>query len=102
MSGGQKLYGESESESITKLNENIEWSKGYEKIKLYAHSSRDFSNAFCIECGSAVPFINKPKTSLIIPAGSLPEKVKLEPQANIFTSEQACWLETGAKKINEN
>lgn len=47
-----------------------------------------------------LPFINKTKTSLIVPAGSLHEQPYLQTQANIFPlklivdSNQVYWLRT--------
>ena len=82
--------------------ENINWLKGFEKVAFYEHPDREFSKAFCENCGSAMPFINKSKTSLVVPAGSLNEMPSIEPQANIFVSEEACWLKNGlkAKRFN--
>lgn len=75
--------------------ENIEWLTGYEKISFYEHPSREFSKAFCSVCGSALPFINKSGKSMIIPAGSLFDEVKITPEANIFVNEKANWLNSG-------
>jgi hypothetical protein len=74
---------------------NIEWVKGADRIINYEHPSRDFAKSFCASCGSAVPFINKSKSALIVPAGSLNATPALQPQANIFTAEEACWLKPG-------
>ena len=76
--------------------DNIVWLKGGDEVAHYEHPQREFSKSFCRQCGSALPFVNKSKTSLIVPAGSLNEMPDIRPQANIFTSEQACWLEAGA------
>ena len=96
----QHLTGSAFASNIFTDPENIKWETSHEKIKFYEHPTRGFSKAFCKECGSAVPFINKSKTSLIIPAGSLFDDPHIMPQANIFTSEEACWLEPGAKAEN--
>jgi hypothetical protein len=93
----QQLTGSAFASNIITDAENIEWLTGLEKVKTFAHPTRNFSKAFCVECGSAVPFVNKSKTSLIIPAGSLSDAPHIEPDANIFTSEQASWLESGMK-----
>jgi len=96
----QQLTGSAFASNLFTETENIIWIKGQDKITLYEHPEREFSKSFCNTCGSAIPFINKSKTSLIVPAGSLNEMPSVEPQANIFTSEEACWLKSGAKAKN--
>ncbi|MEM7358659.1 MAG: GFA family protein [Pseudomonadota bacterium] len=55
---------------ITKVD-NIEWLSGSELLNHFDHPDGDFSKTFCRLCGSGVPHINKSKTALVIPAGSL-------------------------------
>ena len=93
----QQLTGSAFASNLFTSVENIVWLKGKNKISTYEHSEREFSKAFCGVCGSAVPFINKSKTSLIIPAGSLDRQPDMSPQANIFSSEEASWLKDGLK-----
>lgn len=96
----QQLTGSAFTSSILTDPDNIEWISGRTKITNYEHPSREFSKSFCKTCGSAVPFINKTKRSLIVPAGSLNELPHIRPQANIFTSEEACWLKPGLQAEN--
>ncbi len=91
----QQLTGSAFASNLFTSVENIVWLKGESKVSVYEHPEREFSKAFCSLCGSAVPFINKSKTSLIIPAGSLDRLPDIMPQANIFSSEEACWLRDG-------
>lgn len=91
----QQLTGSAFASNLFTVPDNIEWLSGQANITNYKHPSREFSKAFCKECGSAVPFINKTRTSLIVPAGSLNENPGIQPQANIFISEEACWLKSG-------
>ena len=93
----QQLTGSAFASNILTTPDNIKWLCDQDQLTNYAHPSRDFSKSFCKTCGSAVPFINKTKTSLIVPAGSLNELPDIQPQANIFTSEEACWLKSGLK-----
>lgn len=74
---------------------NINWVKGFDKITIYEHSEREFAKSFCQVCGSGVPFFDKKKTTLIVPAGSLDSEPSIEPQANIFVAEEACWFKPG-------
>jgi hypothetical protein len=98
----QQMTGSAFASNIFTHPENIEWIKGTQNISTFDHPSREFSKAFCKTCGSALPFINQRKTSLIIPVGSLNDKPNLKPQANIFVSEEAHWLNVGleAKKYD--
>ncbi len=96
----QQLTGSAFASNIFTDPDNIEWLCGQAKITNYEHPSREFSKSFCTICGSAVPSINKTKTSLIVPAGSLNELPDIQPQANIFTSEEACWLKLGLQAEN--
>jgi len=96
----QQLTGSAFASNIFTDPHNIEWLSGRDNVTTYEHPSREFSKSFCKTCGSAVPFINKTKTSLIVPAGSLNELPDIQPQANIFTSEEACWLKSGLQAEN--
>jgi hypothetical protein len=96
----QQITGSAFASNIFTEPDNIEWLSGQDSITNYEHPLRGFSKSFCNSCGSALPFINKTKTSLIVPAGSLIELPDIQPQANIFTSEEACWLRQGLQAEN--
>jgi hypothetical protein len=91
----QRLTGSAFASNLFTQPDNIEWTSGEDAISCYEHPTREFSKSFCKTCGSAVPFINKRNTSLVVPAGSLLDKPSLPPQANIFTAEEAHWLAEG-------
>lgn len=93
----KQLTGSAFASNIVTDKDNIKWHSGQDSVSIYEHPSRVFSKSFCKLCGSALPFINKAKTSLVVPAGSLNELPEIKPQANIFMSEEACWLSDGAK-----
>ena len=97
----QHLTGTAFASNIFTNIDNIEWLSGKDNIAHFEHPTRQFSKNFCKTCGSPLPYINKSKTSLVIPAGSLVDKPSIKPEANIFMEEQACWLEGGrnAKKF---
>ncbi|GAB3033763.1 GFA family protein [Bowmanella dokdonensis] len=91
----QQLTGSAFAANLFTDMGNIEWTQGRDRLTTYRHPSRDFSHAFCKSCGSALPYINKRNTALVVPAGSLNDMPKITPQANIFVTEQVCWLEEG-------
>ncbi|HFQ5168325.1 TPA: GFA family protein [Vibrio vulnificus] len=78
---------------------NIEWTKGEDKIKRYDHPTRSFSKAFCIECGSGLPFLTQSRKFLIVPAGSLNEEPSKPLDAQIFSAEQTEWNKAGLQAV---
>jgi len=89
------LTGTAFASNLFTAPDNIEWLNGINEISKYEHPDRSFSKAFCKSCGSALPFINKSGSALIVPAGSLNEEIDERPRANIFFAERACWLDDG-------
>lgn len=96
----QQLTGSAFASNILTAPENIEWITGEGDITEYEHPARAYSKSFCTVCGSALPFVNKTRTTLIVPAGSLNELPELQPQANMFRPEEACWLKPGLQAKN--
>lgn len=96
----KQLTGSAFASNILTAPGNIEWLKGEGSTTVYEHPTRGFSSSFCTACGSGLPFVNKAKTTLIVPAGSLNELPELQPQANMFRSEEACWLKPGLQAKN--
>jgi len=96
----QQLTGTAFASNLFTEPGNIKWLSGKDYIARYEHPEREFSKSFCRNCGSALPFINKSRTSLVVPAGSLDEPPGMQPQANIFVGEEACWLEAGLQAEN--
>lgn len=80
--------------------QNIEWHCGKELTKRFdlPHAVR-FSNCFCTECGSQVPYLSRDGSMLTIPAGYLDENPDIVPQANIFWSEKSCWYNEGQHAV---
>ncbi len=87
----QQLTGTAFASNLFTAPDNIRWQRGHDQVANYEHPERSFSKAFCRHCGSALPFLNKTKTALIVPAGCLDQAASIDLQANIFTDEQACW-----------
>ena len=93
----RQLTGSAFASNILTDPNNIEWLSGQNNIATFQHPTRDFSSSFCRICGSALPFVNKSRTSLIVPARSLNDLPSIQPQANIFNSEEAPWLQVGLR-----
>lgn len=96
----QNLTGSAFASNLFTHPQNISWFSGEDSIVVYEHPDREFSKSFCKSCGSAVPFLNKSKTSLIVPAGSLQSKIEKIVPTKIFMSEKACWSDFDSEAIN--
>jgi len=93
----QQLTGSAFASNMMTDPDNIKWLKGLDQVTRFQHPSRDFSKCFCSTCGSALPWVNKSGKVLIVPAGSLNDAPSIEPKANIFIAEKACWLDSGSQ-----
>ena len=91
----QKVTGSAFASNILTSPDNISWLTGFNNVMHYQDPNRAFSKAFCKKCGAGVPHINKSKTNLVIPAGSLIDSPLSSPSANLFKSESPEWLEVG-------
>lgn len=70
----------------------IEWLSGEDQVHLFrAPDGRDFTKAFCRQCGSGLPYLNVPGDALVVPAGSLDTPPPLAVQRRIFTAERPEW-----------
>jgi len=69
------------------------------KIKRYDHPTRSFSKAFCLDCGSSLPFLTQNEKFLIVPAGSLNDEPSKTLDAQIFCGEQAQWYKAGLQAV---
>lgn len=92
----QKKTGSAFASLIFTDPDKVEWVSGQELIKRYdLPDAIRFSNSFCSNCGSQVPYLSRDGSTLAIPAGYLNEDPKIRPSANIFFQERACWLDEG-------
>lgn len=91
----QKVTGSAFASNIVSSIDNIEWLSGEDKIIKYQDKARNFSKAFCANCGSGIPYINKNRTHLVIPAGSLIDTPSSSPTSNLFKPESPDWFADG-------
>lgn len=74
--------------------QNIVWEKGESLVKRYELlGAKSFTNQFCSQCGSRLPYLNRAGSFLVIPAGSINEEIPISPDDRIFVSSQAKWAE---------
>jgi hypothetical protein len=91
----QKVTGSSFAANIIAAVDSISWQSGEHLLVHFDHPTRAFSKTFCSVCGAGLPHVNKGKTSLVIPAGSLDQAPAIEPRANLFIAESPEWLSIG-------
>lgn len=91
----QKVTGSAFASNILTSFDNLEWLSGESNIVNYKDKVRDFSKAFCGNCGAGVPHINSKKTHWVVPVGSLIDAPASSPTANLFRTESPDWLAEG-------
>ena len=92
----QKASGTAHVANVFTDPDNVEWVSGENQIKRYdLPEAESFGKCFCTNCGSVVPYKNRPGSMLIIPAGTLDEDPGIRPDANIFWPNRACWYDEG-------
>ncbi len=76
--------------------DHVEWLHGVDLIRRYqVPEARSFAKCFCIQCGSALPYVSRNGAHLIVPAGVLDEDLGIAPDRQIFWASRACWYEAG-------
>jgi len=94
----QKKTGSAFAALMFTAPDRIEWHSGTELIKRFdLPEAERFSNCFCTECGSQVPYLSRDGSALVVPAGYLEGDLEVTPLANIFWEERSCWFEEGQK-----
>lgn len=94
----QRTTGSAHVSNLFTDSGNIRWIQGEDCVKRFDVPGRVISNAFCVECGSRLPYVSKSGKSLIVPAGTLDQAFSCNPEmANIFWAERADWYDSALK-----
>ena len=68
------------------------WDRGEEHVQRFElPEAKYWCSAFCRECGSTMPWLTKPKTAFVVPAGSLDDDPGDRPRFNVFFASRAPW-----------
>ncbi len=89
----RKDTGSAHSANLFSSNAKLNWQSGQELVKKYKLPASHHTKSFCSECGSALPFEQSEFNLVVVPAGSLDDKVDIKPTANIFMASKANWDE---------
>ncbi len=87
----KKMSGSAHVSNLFIRPEFFKWLAGEKLVTRYDVPNRSITNAFCKQCGSAVPYLSSTKQWVIVPAGGLNNCPSLKPQDHIFTNEKAEW-----------
>jgi len=87
----RRISGSAHASNLFSATDSLCWKSGGEFITNFHHPSRDFTKAFCSECGSGLPYVLKDGSMVIVPAGSLNSEPHFGKTANVFLSERANW-----------
>lgn len=80
--------------------EAIVWLNGEDAVKRFdLPEAERFAKAFCTNCGSPVPYVNRSGTHLLVPAGSLDADPGIPPQDNIHWRSRAAWYDAGVAAL---
>ena len=78
--------------------DHLRWLRGAGLVRRYQlPEARSFSKCFCTQCGSALPYLSRDGTHLIVPAGVLDEDPGAVPDRQIFWDARAPWLDAGRR-----
>ena len=91
----RKMVGTAHASNLFTSPDNIDWIKGKELVTRYDDPTRSFTQAFCPECGSPLPYVNQSGKYLVVPAGCLNEEPTKQVDAEIFCAEQPNWYKAG-------
>lgn len=74
------------------------WLRGEDRVRQHEYAgARRFCNAFCLDCGSKLPWRSRDGRWMIVTAGTLDEDPGLRPKQSIFMGSGAPWyVEPGA------
>ncbi|SFL90286.1 GFA family protein [Shimia aestuarii] len=87
----RKLSGSAMAANLFSTTRTLRWVRGEAHVTKFRHPDRQFSRAFCNQCGSALPFEGASGRFVIVPAGALEGAPQVTKRAEVFTCERANW-----------
>lgn len=89
----RKDTGSAHAANLFSASASLKWISGEDKVSRFNLPATRHSRSFCSTCGSALPNVQMDGKLLVVPAGSLNDKVQIKPDAHIFVSSRAGWDE---------
>ncbi|BDX05540.1 GFA family protein [Planctobacterium marinum] len=94
----RKLTGSAHASNMQIKPDAVDFTQGKDWINEFScPTGRAFSNAFCRNCGSGLPFMGKSGEWMYVPIGSLDNPPVDLIDYNIFWDDKANWYEAGIK-----
>ncbi|GJL83845.1 MAG: aldehyde-activating protein [marine bacterium B5-7] len=90
----RKATGSVHASNLFTEPENLTWLSGEEHVRRFdLPTAKRFARNFCEICGSALPYVNRPGTAVVVPAGSLDDDPHYTPDDHIFWLERVPWYD---------
>ncbi len=90
----QKATGSAHASNLFAQQTGFAWLTGEERLKRFDVPGRAISQAFCIDCGSGMPYLTLSGSGLmVIPAGTLDQAPSITVKRHIFYGERAAWYD---------
>lgn len=90
----RKFTGSAHSANLLVSPDDFQWLSGEGSVGRYKlEGARHFATAFCMNCGSSLPWAAQSGKAVIVPAGTLDEDPEIRPSQNIYCASRAVWYE---------
>lgn len=88
----RKASGTGHASNIIMKSADVRWTAGESLVSRYKlPEAKRFLNAFCSNCGSAVPRVYAETQVVVVPAGCLDDDPGIRPERRIFQGSRAAW-----------
>ncbi|MEP2028718.1 MAG: GFA family protein [Paracoccaceae bacterium] len=87
----RNISGSAHASNLFSATDSLKWLRGGDLVKLFRHPNRDFTKAFCGNCGSGLPYASLSGNLVIVPAGSLHSEPRFQKAAKVFHTERTNW-----------
>lgn len=88
----RKFTGSAHAANLLVTPNQFRWLKGEDCLgRFEPEESKHFATAFCMHCGSSLPWHAKTGKTVVIPAGTLDSPPDITPSQNIFCASRAQW-----------
>ncbi len=89
----RKDTGSAHAANLFSWTARLKWISGQENVKTFQLPATRYVRSFCTTCGSAMPNLQMEGKLLVVPAGSLDDRLSMIPTAHINISDKADWDE---------
>lgn len=89
----RKGTGSAHASNLFSTTPTFNWLSGEDSVRTYKVQDSRHQRSFCVNCGSALPALHMNGALLVVPAGSLDDKIDVRPTAHICYASRAEWDE---------